>query len=90
MVVLIITPLRLIFNNNIDKYLFYITVKKLAETDKLNWLASPLARTPQSCPPIETLWCKNHENPSDRKSLTGAPLTSLHSLNFKVGFIYLY
>jgi hypothetical protein len=26
-------------------------------------------------PPIETLWCKNHQNPSDRKSHTWAPLS---------------
>ncbi len=25
-------------------------------------------------PPIETLWCKNHQNPSYRKSHTWAPL----------------
>jgi hypothetical protein len=28
----------------------------------------------QKSPPIETLWCKNHQNPSYRKSHTWAPL----------------
>ncbi len=29
-----------------------------------------------SRPPVETLFCKNHEHPSDQKSLTWAPLTA--------------
>ena len=28
----------------------------------------------QKSPPIETLWCKNHQNPSFRKYHTWAPL----------------
>jgi hypothetical protein len=35
---------------------------------------------PQNRPAIETLWCKNNENPSDRKSQNGAPLRIVHNI----------
>ncbi len=41
-----------------------------APNEPLNMLLKKILFSPQSRPFVETLWCKNHENPSDWKSHT--------------------
>ncbi len=56
---------------------------------EIKWCLAPPKIKVTSHQPRKALWCKNHENPSDRKSHTWAPLMS-HVLNrtlLKLAFV---
>ena len=67
--------LALTYKKSLLKNRLSICVRNFAHLNEpLNIFEKKFNFKPRSRPHVETLWCKNQENPSDRKSHTWAPL----------------